>query len=142
MSTIRCNNCGAPIEHDGKRDHIFCTYCGSQIDLTRGNDDHKEHIIQEYRNVDEARIKEADRDIAIKKMEYELETLRLQAQKKSEPNNIKILLIWIGFIILMVLMTAWGEKLHSDMEAICLIIILVLLAATPFVLWQVFRRKK
>ena len=75
---LYCPNCGAPVGKDAK----FCSLCGSPIVIDDGtqrsaHSEHSEHI---YRNVDEARIREAEASELIRLKEIELEIMKQKAK--------------------------------------------------------------
>lgn len=82
MRACKCPDCGANLNFEDKSDFIFCTYCGTKIDLT----DYR----STYRVINETRIKELD--VELKRMEY---------AEKRERENVKIRIrILIGIVIL------------------------------------------
>lgn len=64
--SIKCPECGADLSVENGREFSFCTYCGTKVMMNNEN----EHI---YRNIDEARIKEAETERMIRLKELELE---------------------------------------------------------------------
>jgi len=96
MVVLKCPACGAKLSNvDAKLDSFFCMYCGSQII----NDDNKHYTIdinQNYRKVDEARLKEAEynREIKIKKME--------QKERHNIRNSIEFAVVVFGTIGLLI----------------------------------------
>lgn len=64
--SVKCPACGAALSVDSERELSFCSYCGSKIMMNNDN----EYI---YRNIDEARIKEAETERMIRLRELELE---------------------------------------------------------------------
>lgn len=76
--SIKCPECGAPLDVEEGRQQIFCSYCGSKIMIQNDN----EYI---YRHIDEAQIKQAevDRTVQLKKMEF-LERKRVAAEKSKK----------------------------------------------------------
>ena len=66
LIAVKCPACGADINVESTREFSFCTYCGTKILMNNEN----EHI---YRNIDEARIKEAETERMVRLRELELE---------------------------------------------------------------------
>lgn len=64
--SIKCPECGADLSVENGREFSFCAYCGTKVMMNNEN----EHI---YRNIDEARIKEAETERMIRLKELELE---------------------------------------------------------------------
>ncbi len=61
----RCPHCGAELSIDPGRQQAFCQYCGTKLLI----EDENTHTINiNYRNVDEARLKEAE--VRLKELEY------------------------------------------------------------------------
>jgi len=73
---VKCPACGADISVESNREFSFCTYCGSKIMMNNEN----EHI---YRNIDEARIKEAETDRMIRLRELEIAEKENSRGRKS-----------------------------------------------------------
>jgi len=76
LIAVKCPACGADISVESTREFSFCTYCGTKIMMNNEN----EHI---YRNIDEARIKEAETDRMIRLRELELEEKENSRGRKS-----------------------------------------------------------
>ena len=76
LIAVKCPACGADISVESTREFSFCTYCGTKILMNNEN----EHI---YRNIDEARIKEAETDRMIRLRELELEEKENSRGRKS-----------------------------------------------------------
>lgn len=64
--SVRCPDCGAELSIENGREQAFCSYCGAKVLVHNDN----EHI---YRNIDEARIKEAENERILRLRELELE---------------------------------------------------------------------
>lgn len=91
---MRCPACGAEINVESGREFSFCTYCGSKIMMNNDN----EHI---YRNIDEARIKEAETERMIRLRELELEEKESSRGRKSTlvAYGIALVFVLIGALI-------------------------------------------
>ena len=79
MISLKCPECGADIDIEEGHKQCFCKYCGTKILIDDGNSTYT------YRKVDEARIKEAEVDKAIRLKELEIEQEKnLQLEKTKE----------------------------------------------------------
>lgn len=85
LITVKCPECGAALDIKEDRKQCFCQYCGAKILI---EDDTKHY---EYREVDEARIREAEARENIRSREIELEKERLQNEKEKKDNIVKII---------------------------------------------------
>lgn len=81
MRACKCPDCGANLNFEDKSDFIFCTYCGTKIDLT----DYR----STYRVINETRIKELD--VELKRMEY-------AEKREREAKIIRIILVIMFFL--------------------------------------------
>lgn len=79
MITTKCTSCGADLRIEEGRETFFCQFCGAQQTLEDAN-----HHRYTYRNVDDARIREADAREAIRLKELEIEHLRLQHETQQK----------------------------------------------------------
>ena len=97
FTSVKCPECGANLPIEEGRERMFCSYCGTQIIMTKEN----EHI---FRHVDEAKIKqaEANQAIQLKKLEI-IERKRAAAEKTKK---VKIVISIVMGIIGIVLMLA------------------------------------
>ena len=71
VKSIKCPDCGAHLEIEGKRDTMFCNFCGAKVVLSNDN----EYV---YRHVDEAEIMRAETEAK------RAETERLMQLKELE----------------------------------------------------------
>lgn len=99
---VKCPECGAELEIDGKRDSIFCSYCGTKILL----DDGIERKEITHRFVNESAI-------AKSKASVELERMRLDYRQQENARMDKVrknILIGcaIGFILLFLFVYFYG----------------------------------
>ncbi len=103
--TMKCPACGAEINIESGREFSFCTYCGSKIMKTNDN----EHI---YRNIDEARIKEAETERMIRLRELEIEEKENARGRKSTfiAYGIALAFVLIGALLCIAVPLAgvWG----------------------------------
>lgn len=74
--SVRCPDCGAELSIENGREQAFCSYCGAKVLVHNDN----EHI---YRNIDEARIKEAENERILRLRELELEEKENSRSRKS-----------------------------------------------------------
>lgn len=83
--SVRCPDCGAELSIENGREQAFCSYCGAKVLVHNDN----EHI---YRNIDEARIKEAENERILRLRELELEE-----KENSRSRKIALYSLWRGF---------------------------------------------
>lgn len=101
--SVKCPECNANLSIEEGRDSFFCTYCGAKVIINNEN----EHII---RNIDEARIKEAETDRMVKLRELELEKERLKSNRFYKA-------IWISIVILLLVAGIYGMIVDNfDLE--------------------------
>lgn len=112
--SIRCPDCGATLPIEEGRNQMYCSYCGSSIIIANEN----EHI---YRNIDEAKLKqaEAEKEIKLKKLEI------IEKQREASANTKKVKIIIsiilgiiggiitlagseIGLLFLFIILFIWG----------------------------------
>lgn len=65
VNNIKCPACGADLTVEEGRTQCFCSYCGTKVIITNEN----EYV---YRNIDEAKVKQAETDRIIKLKKLEL----------------------------------------------------------------------
>lgn len=94
LIALKCPACGADINVESGREFSFCSYCGSKIIMNNEN----EHI---YRNIDEARIKEAENNKLLRLREMELEEQENLRGRKAylAAYGVALLFIVVGALI-------------------------------------------
>jgi DNA-directed RNA polymerase subunit RPC12/RpoP len=92
--SIKCPECGASLDIEEGRTQIFCSYCGTKVMVQNDN----EYI---FRHIDEAGIKQAEYDRAVRLKELELE--ENQAHRNDRLRNI-LMKIWIPASIIIVVL--------------------------------------
>lgn len=90
--SLKCPECKADLSINEEREFCFCQYCGTKILLQNEN----EFI---YRNIDEAKVKQAETERLIRIREIELEDKKRQSDEKTKEFKI-IISIAIGIVIL------------------------------------------
>ncbi len=92
--SVKCPNCGADLSIDNSRESVFCMYCGSKVMVHNDN----EHI---YRNIDEAKIKEAETERILRLKELELEEKENIRDRKSAivAYSIALAFVLVGAIL-------------------------------------------
>lgn len=88
---MKCPACNAELTPESGREFIFCSYCGTKVLITNDN----EQII---RNIDEARIKEAETDRMVKLKQLEM----------VEKNTVSMKKIYVGLLIAAGVLIALG----------------------------------
>jgi len=98
VQSLRCPECGANLSVDGTLTQCFCQYWGSKIVIYDGSTTHT------YREVDEARIKEAEVSAQIRMKELEIEEKKRLAKEKAKATKIKfsIVLGIVGGLLLII----------------------------------------
>lgn len=97
--SLVCPRCGSTLENVRLADGIntcYCTYCGTMIALQDENQ-------YTYRQVDAARIKEAELNQAIRLKELEMEERRREDQKKSDASKAKLAIVLAAIGVLMMI---------------------------------------
>lgn len=95
--SVKCPDCGAELSIDNSREFAFCSYCGAKVMVHNDN----EHI---YRNIDEARIKEAETDRIVKLRQLDMEEKSSFSRKSmiiawAVSTGVLLLLGIIGFTV-------------------------------------------
>ena len=111
LTSLKCPSCGALIHIEPNKESCFCTYCGSQIQIS---DPNKKTVTY----IDAARIKEAEVKENIRKRELELEDKSRQNNRIKE--YLKYAIIAIAIIFLFLFLT-------NDDVQIALVLISVIL---------------
>lgn len=91
---VRCPSCNANTRCDQGMEFCFCSYCGAQIALEDKSTRHT------YRQIDDARIREAEVGELVRLKELELEAARMKQGNR-------ITLIWIALMVLLLLVSIW-----------------------------------
>lgn len=100
--SIKCPECGADLRVEDDRQQFFCTYCGAKVMMT--NDSEK--II---RQIDEARMKEAETDRMVKMKKLEMAQNTTWSKKP-------VLIMWMILTAFLLIMSAVGfVKDNEDM---------------------------
>ena len=74
--SVKCPECNATLSIEKERSMAFCTYCGTKILLNNEN----EHV---YRQIDEARIREAELEQMVRLKELEMEERETARSRKA-----------------------------------------------------------
>ena len=105
LITLNCPRCGADLNVEAGRKYIFCEYCGQKIyiDDEVQRSEHTENINYTYRNIDEAKIREADARIKEAELQERKDLRkekRIAAKKKGRRFFLLIILLLVLFVIL------------------------------------------
>ena len=106
--SIKCPECGADLSIDKSREHAFCSYCGAKVIVHNDN----EHI---YRNIDEARLKEAETDRIIKLRQLEL-------AEKANVSNKALIIGWLSATAILLLIGIIGMSIDNEGMGICMML--------------------
>ena len=90
LFVVKCPECGAHLDVEEGRRQLFCSYCGAKVIISNEN----EYI---YREVDEARIVEAEVNERIRLKELEIEAAK---RAQHEPLRKVLTYLWIASIII------------------------------------------
>lgn len=106
---LTCPKCGANLSVEAGRDILFCEYCGAKILL---NDENTYTI----RNVDEAKIKQAETDRIVRIKQMEIAEKKAEAAQKNLKLKIKISLILavVGILMMVIGYMLGGATGNSD----------------------------
>ena len=107
LIAANCPACGADISVDEGKDFSFCVYCGTKV--MRVNDN--EHI---YRNIDEARIKEAETERMIRMRQLDMEE-KLGLSKRS------IMIVWFASVAVLLIFGMIGFAVDNAGMGVCTI---------------------
>lgn len=89
FTSVKCPECEASLPIEEGRTQIFCSYCGTNVLVTRDN----ERI---YRHIDEAGIKQAEAEQVVRMRELDLE-------EKNISNKRTLIIIWTVIVVLMLI---------------------------------------
>ncbi len=106
--SVKCPDCGAELSIDNTREFAFCTYCGAKVMVHNEN----EHI---YRNIDEARIKEAETDRIIRLKQLEME-------EKNDVSRKTLIIAWLIATGILLLIGIIGMTIDNEGMGICLLL--------------------
>lgn len=104
LISLKCPECKADLNIEEGRKTCYCQYCGTKILI----DDNSSTYT--YRKIDEARIKEAEVDKAIRLKELEIEQMKLQNDATANHKSKKIMMT-IGvssFIVAILSLLLWA----------------------------------
>ncbi|WP_155829314.1 zinc ribbon domain-containing protein [Butyrivibrio sp. AD3002] len=106
--SVKCPECGANLSIENGRESAFCSYCGAKVIVNNEN----EHI---YRNIDEARIKEAETDRLIKLKQLEME------EKESVSRKV-LIIVWLIATAILLLLGIIGMSINNSGMGLCIIL--------------------
>lgn len=110
VKALKCSECGANLSVDANQRQCFCQYCGTRLIVDDGTSMHT------YREIDEARIKEAEMNAQIRLKELEIEEKKQMAAQKAKARkvNLAILSGTIGILLMVIGFTAGGASGDPD----------------------------
>lgn len=120
MISLKCPECGADIDIEEGHKQCFCKYCGTKILIDDGNSTYT------YRKVDEARIKEAEVEKAIRLKELELELYDKKSKEdkkrmgRKRMNSITLIVVIIALALLLIGRITGNED-YSLFGYVCLL---------------------
>lgn len=103
LVSVKCPQCGASLDIDEGRNHVFCSYCGTKILVDNDN----EYI---YRHIDEASIKQTEAETMLRLKEMELQEKEDERNRKSRKNAyiVATALVVFGALIAVIGGSEWG----------------------------------
>lgn len=106
LISCKCPECKAELSIEEGREMAFCTYCGAKVIIRNDN-----FVV--HKNINEAEIKRAENDYAIRMR---------QMDREDRERNIKkvIILVWIGIIILLILLSVIGALIDNESLEMCI----------------------
>ena len=96
FTSVKCPECGASLPIEEGRAQIFCSYCGTNVLVTRDN----ERI---YRHIDEAGIRQAEAGIKQAETEQVVRMRELELEEKNISNKRTFIIIWTVIVVLMLI---------------------------------------
>ncbi len=107
LIAVKCPECGATLNIEEDRKQAFCTYCGTKVLIHNDN----EYI---YRNIDEARVKQAETDRIVKEKQMEFAERRWQAEEAKRKGRIKLALGLGAVGVLLMIVGQMAGKATGD----------------------------
>lgn len=103
LVSVKCPDCGATLNIESNRKQAFCTYCGAKVIVDNGRD-----YEFTYHKVDDAEVKRAETEQAVRLKELEMEEKRREDAKAARKKKtiISIVLTIMGLSILIVAATS------------------------------------
>lgn len=108
LVSIKCPECGADLSVEDGREFSFCSYCGTKVMLSNEN----EHI---FRNIDEARIKEAETERMVLMRQLDME-------EKSSVSKKLLVAIWILGTAVLFILGIIGLSIDNEGLGICMML--------------------
>ena len=128
MISLTCPQCGANLEVASDREFLFCEFCGRKIAVADSN-----HQRYTYRQIDDARIKEADVQESIRLRELEIELIRMQDESRRKKFAIyaKLVVIFAFLLItaLPVIMMKYAKNGASEISYLMLAVAMAIVTA-------------
>ena len=90
LMSVKCPECGAGLPIEKGQSQIFCSYCGAKVVVVNENE-------YTYRHIDEAEVKKAEADRAVRLRELEIE--EKQREKDREENAKRTRKGTVGFLV-------------------------------------------
>lgn len=103
--SLKCPECDAPVTIEEGHKQCYCKYCGAKILLDDGSTTYT------YRNVDAARIREAEINGEIRLKELEIEQEEHRHKRKN--NRIKVIVTIIMAVVSILFLLANSEMAQA-----------------------------
>lgn len=101
---VKCPECGANLQIEEGREHMFCSYCGAKIMMTNDN----EYI---YRHIDEAEVKQAETERMVELKKLEMEEKERASRNDAKKVKIKISLVLVAIMLVTI---ALGYSINAE----------------------------
>lgn len=108
LISVKCPQCGADLSVENGREFSFCSYCGTKVMMSNEN----EHI---YRNIDEARIKEAETERMVLMRQLDME-------EKSSVSKKLLVAIWILGTAILIILGIIGLSIDNEGLGMCMML--------------------
>ena len=107
---VKCPECGATLDVEQGRTQLFCSFCGAKVIVSNTNE-------RVYRKIDEARIKEAETEQAIRMRELQLEEAK---QKQYDSLRRLLTYLWVGsiFVVIALCIYVWATDSLGGLAAL------------------------
>lgn len=136
--SLTCPQCGANLEVSSDREYCFCEYCGQRIAVSDSN-----HQKYTYRQIDDARIKEANVQEAIRLRELEIELIKMKDESRQKKFAIytRLVVVFVLLLITALPIILMVQAKDGGTEINCLLVTFMMAGVTAIVLPRMFRSK-
>ena len=129
--SLSCPGCGASLKVSSDRESFFCEYCGQKIYVSDSN-----HQKCTYRKVDDARIREADVQEAIR-----LRKMQDESRQKKFALYAKFGVLAACLLIIVMLIFLMVLPIDEDIKGACIILAVIMIIVVAVIIPKLFRNK-